>query len=252
MKNRPALDTRASRTSQAVRISQVKRAASFLSVLAFVFVLLGAAAAMAAPLFFQSQSHAGGAYATSESLAEPTPVATSSEPPAAQGLDAVPVEPAAVSVPATSVSDTPGGPEAAAQAAALAAAAGAASPAQGPTSTSSNGAITIVTFGHKYGPPPSGCKLVADVRNIEAGPFDRSETGLLPSVRERVMATPEGQAWLNVFKTEWIPALKPGDTVAIGCSIGHHRSVSLGVILADELTARGYTVNLVHRDITKG
>jgi UPF0042 nucleotide-binding protein len=113
------------------------------------------------------------------------------------------------------------------------------------------GTITIETFGYSFGGAPEGCAFVADVRNISAGPFLPSETGLMPSVRERVMATSAAQEWLSVFTTQWTPALKDGDRVAIGCSMGHHRSVTLALLLAEDLKARGFAVNLEHRDILR-
>ncbi len=111
--------------------------------------------------------------------------------------------------------------------------------------------ITIETFGYSFGGAPGGCAFVADVRNISAGPFLPSETGLMPAVRERVMATSAAQEWLRVFDTQWAPALKDGDRVAIGCSMGHHRSVTLALLFAEDLKARGYAVNLEHRDILR-
>jgi len=115
----------------------------------------------------------------------------------------------------------------------------------------SPGTVTIVTFGYSFGDPPSGSKFVADVQNIESPNFSQFETGLSPSVRDRVMAVPAAQAWLQTMRTSWIPSLKDGDQVAVGCKRGHHRSVTLAVLLAEDLRARGYTVNLVHRDILK-
>jgi hypothetical protein len=113
------------------------------------------------------------------------------------------------------------------------------------------GTITIETFGYSFGGPPKEARFVADVRNIEAGRFVQTETGLMPYVRDRVMASSAAREWLSVLRTRWMPALNDGDTVAIGCSAGHHRSVTLGVIFADDLRARGYTVYLVHRDILR-
>ncbi len=121
--------------------------------------------------------------------------------------------------------------------------------AAGPVGLRTRGTITIETFGYSFGPAPGGCAFVADVRNIDAGKFVQTETGLMPSVRERVMATGAAQKWLAVFRTQWAPALKDGDKVAIGCARGHHRSVTLGVLFAEDLRAQGYTVNVVHRDI---
>ena len=115
----------------------------------------------------------------------------------------------------------------------------------------SRGTITIETFGYSFGEAPTGSAFVADVRNIDAGTFVQTETGLMPSVRDRVMATSAAQTWLQRFRSEWMPSLHDGDKVAIGCSRGHHRSVTLGLLFADDLRAQGYTVNLVHRDILR-
>ena len=113
------------------------------------------------------------------------------------------------------------------------------------------GTITIETFGYGFGEPPDGCKFVADVRNIDVAGLSQYETGLMPSVRDRVMATSAAQTWMEVLRTQWMPSLKDGDHIAIGCVRGHHRSVTLAVIFAEDLRARGYAVNLVHRDILK-
>ena len=123
--------------------------------------------------------------------------------------------------------------------------------AAGSSSPRSRGTITIETFGYGFGEPADGFKYVADVRNIDVSGFTQAETGLMPSVRDRVMAVSTAQEWLGILRTGWIPSLKDGDKVAIGCARGHHRSVTLAVILAEDLRARGYTVNLVHRDILK-
>ena len=109
------------------------------------------------------------------------------------------------------------------------------------------GLITVETFGFSYGPPPGGCRFVADVRNIHAGSF--TGTGLWPSVQRQVMATRAAKTWEHVFVTRWIPALRGGDKVAIGCAIGHHRSVAMSVVLSRHLKALGFKVRLVHRDL---
>ena len=116
---------------------------------------------------------------------------------------------------------------------------------------SARGTVTIETFGYSFGGPPDGARFVADVRNVEVSGFGPTENGLMPYVRERVMATSAAQEWLSVLRTRWMPVLKDGDLVAIGCAAGHHRSVSLAVVFAEDLRAQGYTVNLVHRDILR-
>lgn len=113
------------------------------------------------------------------------------------------------------------------------------------------GTITIVTFGYKFGRAPKGCRFLADVRNINAGTFSPRQNGLMASVRNRVMRTAAAKRWHRLFLTKWLPKLKAGDKVAIGCSRGHHRSVALAYVFAQDLRASGYTVKLVNRDIKK-
>ena len=122
--------------------------------------------------------------------------------------------------------------------------------ARAPTAAS-KGTVTVETFGYSFAGPPSGSKLVADVRNIQAGDFKQSETGLMESVRARVMAVQAAKTWLNTMETQWTPQLKSGDKVAIGCARGHHRSVTLAYLYTQYLRQHGWTVNLVHRDISK-
>jgi len=135
---------------------------------------------------------------------------------------------------------------------ALASAAGAAG-AAGAVKLRSRGTVTIETFGYSFDGAPGGSEFTADVRNIPTEGFDfrQDENGLMPSVRERVMSTAEANTWLSVMRNRWIPELDDGEQVAIGCSRGHHRSVTLAVLLAEDLRAAGFTVNLVHRDINK-
>jgi len=117
--------------------------------------------------------------------------------------------------------------------------------------STSAGVITIETFGYSFAGPPSGCKFVADVRNINAGNFSQNENGLMASVRNRVMATAAAKKWHEAMLKTWLPKLKAGDKVAIGCARGHHRSVSLAVVFSADLRAHGFTVKLVNRDIHK-
>jgi RNase adaptor protein for sRNA GlmZ degradation len=65
------------------------------------------------------------------------------------------------------------------------------------------------------------------------------------------MATAAAKKWHKTMKTKWLPKLKDGETVAIGCSRGHHRSVSLAVVFGRDLRAAGFTVKYINRDIHK-
>ena len=239
-----------------------------LMVFAFVCVLLGTAAGLALPIMFSSSDGPPtGAYATSTKLADtaPIPAQAASAPVASDAVDGTqggkaevvdnadaPPQLAADAQPdhqadVVAVAPAPAPATPSHQAAVVSASSAAAVPSK----PNSKGTITIETFGYDFGDPPNGATYVADVRNIEAGDFLQSENGLMPSVIERVMATPAAQMWLITYQTEWLPNLKSGDLIAIGCSRGHHRSVALGVIICQDLQQRGYTVNLVNRDISK-
>lgn len=119
------------------------------------------------------------------------------------------------------------------------------------TTRASKGTITIETFGYDFGGPPKGSKFVADVRNIQAGNFTQSQSGLQADVRKRVMATAAAKKWHNTMKATWLPNLKAGDKVAIGCARGHHRSVTLAIVFAQDVRAKGFTVKFIHRDLKK-
>jgi len=47
---------------------------------------------------------------------------------------------------------------------------------------------------------------------------------------------------------EYQKEMKSYLTIGIGCTGGKHRSVAVGQRLADDLTDRGFTVEIVHRD----
>ena len=241
-----------------------------LMVFAFVCVLLGTAAGLALPIMFSANDGPSArVYATSTTLADAAPIpaqaasATVASDAAGETQDGkaevvdtadAPPQLAADSQPdrqADVVAVAPAPAPATAAPSHQAAVVTASSAAAVPSKPNSKGTITVETFGYDFGDPPSGATYLADVRNIEAGTFLQSENGLMPSVIERVMATPAAQMWLITYQTEWLPNLKSGDLIAIGCSRGHHRSVALGVIISKDLQQRGYTVNLVNRDISK-
>lgn len=118
--------------------------------------------------------------------------------------------------------------------------------------------IRIVSFGHKYG-IPKDTDLAFDVRFIP-NPFYipelKEKTGNEKEVQDYVMSHPEA---LNFFKqlTEMIDYLMPFYTkedknhlvVAIGCTGGKHRSVTIANKLYEHIQKTGYAVMLNHRDV---
>ena len=120
--------------------------------------------------------------------------------------------------------------------------------------------ITIVSFGFKYG-IPIDADLVFDVR-FAPNPYYIQEmrpfTGNESIVSDYVMqfeVTQEFLAKLQDMVSFLIPNYKKEGknqlVVAIGCTGGKHRSVTLANALYDFLQKKGHTVIKQHRDIEK-
>lgn len=120
--------------------------------------------------------------------------------------------------------------------------------------------ITIVSFGFKYG-IPIDADLVFDVR-FAPNPYYIQEirpfTGNDAIVSDYVMqfeVTQEFLAKLQDMVSFLIPNYKKEGknqlVVAIGCTGGKHRSVTLANALYDFLQKKGHTVIKQHRDIEK-
>ena len=116
----------------------------------------------------------------------------------------------------------------------------------------------MISFGFKYG-IPSDADLVFDVRFLP-NPFYIEElkrlTGEDPPVRDYVMSHPQTITFLEKL-TDMIEYLIPyyvaeGKNqliIAIGCTGGQHRSVTLASALYDALNGKGdYGLKLFHRE----
>lgn len=118
--------------------------------------------------------------------------------------------------------------------------------------------ITLITFGYKYG-VPFDMDLMFDLRflpNPHFVPELREHTGEDARVREYVMAgadSAEFIARLGHFLEYLLPRYRREGksylTIGLGCTGGRHRSVAVGVIMAEHLVESGYEVNLKHRDM---
>lgn len=121
--------------------------------------------------------------------------------------------------------------------------------------------ITVMSFGFKYG-IPQDADLVFDVRFLP-NPYYieelRSKTGNDSQVRDYVMNNDKAREFLNKL-TEMIDFLIPNYilegknqlVVAIGCTGGRHRSVTLSKALYQFLESKeNYGVRIEHRDIGK-
>lgn len=119
--------------------------------------------------------------------------------------------------------------------------------------------VTVMSFGFKHG-IPSDADLVMDVRFLP-NPFYIDElkhkTGNDREVQEYVMGFPEAEEFMTKL-TDLLQFLIPNYVkegkyrlvIAIGCTGGKHRSVTLANELYRRMKDRGkYGIKLYHRDI---
>ena len=120
--------------------------------------------------------------------------------------------------------------------------------------------VKVISFGFKHGIPVDA-DMVFDVRcfpNPFYIPELREKTGNDKEVQDYVMNNTSAVEYLKKIE-EMIDFLVPvfsGEgrkmlIVAIGCTGGHHRSVTFANKLADYVKTLGYTSSAVHRDIKK-
>ncbi len=124
----------------------------------------------------------------------------------------------------------------------------------------SNLNVNIVSFGFKYG-IPADADLVLDVRFLP-NPFYieelKTKTGLDKEVRDYVLQFKETgefldklEDMLNFLMPNYVKEGKYNLVVAIGCTGGKHRSVTLASSLYERLKTRtDIGFKLTHRDVT--
>ena len=124
----------------------------------------------------------------------------------------------------------------------------------------SNFYVEVMSFGFKYG-LPLDADIVMDVRFLP-NPFYipelKHQTGNDRAVQEYVMKSADAQKFyqhLSALIKGALPGYihegKSSLTIAIGCTGGQHRSVTIANRLADDLRNSNYRVNLYHRDVDK-
>ena len=120
--------------------------------------------------------------------------------------------------------------------------------------------IDVVSFGFKYG-LPLDVDLVFDCRFLpnphwvdDLRPLD----GRNPAVREYVLAQDEAKAFLDQLRQLFeltLPAYeregKAYLSIAIGCTGGRHRSVTIAEQLAATIDDLGYHPHVRHRDVDR-
>lgn len=120
--------------------------------------------------------------------------------------------------------------------------------------------VSLISFGFKYG-LPMDADLVFDIRFLPNPHYQealRDLTGLEPAVRDYVMGWTLTRQFLKKVK-DLLSFLVPcyiaeGKTqliIAIGCTGGKHRSVTIANILAAFFTDLGQNVSTLHRDMDK-
>ena len=124
----------------------------------------------------------------------------------------------------------------------------------------SNFFVTLVSFGFKYG-IPADADLVFDVRFLP-NPYYLEElrplTGNDAKVYDYVMNHDTAKEFLNKL-SDMVSFLIPNYiiegknelVIAIGCTGGKHRSVTLTNAMAKELEKSDYSMKIEHRDIDK-
>ena len=121
-------------------------------------------------------------------------------------------------------------------------------------------AVNVMSFGFKYG-VPTDADLVFDVRFLP-NPFYipelKEKTGLDSEVSGYVMSFEESKIFakklfdmFDFLMPQYIKEGKSSLVIAIGCTGGKHRSVTLTNELANYLTSCGYNTFANHRDINK-
>ncbi|MCR4908524.1 MAG: RNase adapter RapZ [Lachnospiraceae bacterium] len=121
--------------------------------------------------------------------------------------------------------------------------------------------ITVLSFGFKYG-IPGDADLVFDVRFLP-NPYYieelKNKTGNDPEVQNFVMGFPEAEEFLSRLEDmllflipNYIKEGKNQLIVAVGCTGGRHRSVTLANRLYERLVRHGqYGFRIEHRDMDK-
>lgn len=121
--------------------------------------------------------------------------------------------------------------------------------------------VHIMSFGFKYG-IPTDADLVFDVRfmpNPFYVPELKEHTGLEACIRNYVMDSDISREFLKklIDMIEFlVPQYKKEGklrlVIAVGCTGGHHRSVTIAEELYSAITMAGYNTMVSHRDIKKG
>jgi RNase adapter protein RapZ len=120
--------------------------------------------------------------------------------------------------------------------------------------------VSVVSFGFRYG-IPADADLVFDVRflpNPHFVPKLRPYSGRDARVARYIRSFPQTGEFLRRIESllsylipHYIAEGKSYLTVALGCTGGRHRSVTLAEVVRRVLKKKGYSTKVVHRDLDK-
>lgn len=120
--------------------------------------------------------------------------------------------------------------------------------------------VHVFSFGFKYG-MPTEADLMIDVRFLPNPFYDpemRNLTGLDEKVSSYVLEQPVTKeflkSWFALLDTVmpgYVAEGKSQLSIAVGCTGGQHRSVTLANATANYLGNQGYRVELGHRDLSR-
>ena len=119
--------------------------------------------------------------------------------------------------------------------------------------------VTVMSFGYKFG-IPQDADFVFDVRFMPNPYYEddlRRKTGNDVEVQEYVMSTDESKAFLEKLSDmmgfvtkEYVEKEDRHQLViAVGCTGGRHRSVTIANLLHEKLKSLPYSIRVFHRDI---
>ena len=122
--------------------------------------------------------------------------------------------------------------------------------------------VTIMSFGFKYG-VPADCDLVFDVRFLPNPYYElklKKKTGEDKDVQDFVLNSPVSEIFLDklfdmveFLIPNYIDEGKNQLVIGIGCTGGHHRSVTVANELFNKLSSEdgNYGIRKTHRDIDR-
>lgn len=106
---------------------------------------------------------------------------------------------------------------------------------------------TITSYGVKWGDEPPGITLRATAYDLPDPGAGSAARGTDATLAAAVLKSPKARK--RVFRIA--EAAVDGDHIGVCCVAGHHRSPAIVEAVAAYLRARGWTVTVTHRHLTR-